>query len=456
MPLPIGKPRPHPATDWENARRLVERHGGSLLYCRPWRKWLVWDGCRWRVDETGEVERLAKSTAGQIYLEVMEAFSSGDAKGGRELAGWAKASQSEARVRAMVKLAETEPEVVAEPKDFDQQRLLLTVLNGTLDLQTGELRPHRPDDLITKLAPVEYDPEAACPAWEGFLTKIMDGDGNLIAFLQRAVGYSLTGDITERVLFFLLGDGANGKTTFLEAIRSMLGDYARTTPAETLLVKRSGGIPSDVARLQASRFVSASESEKGKYLAEAQVKQLTGGDTIAARFMYGEWFEFPPQFKLWLATNNKPLIRGTDKAIWDRIVLIPFQVRIPEEKQDKKLPAKLHAELAGIMAWAVRGCLEWQKAGLDAPEAVCKATGAYQEEMDPLHDFLEECCVLEPTAWVLSASLRTAYEAWAIESSEPHLLSGKDLSDALKARGLVSERLHAGRGWRGIKLAVTP
>jgi putative DNA primase/helicase len=228
----------------------------------------------------------------------------------------------------MVKLAASELDFQVQPSRLDADPWLLNVANGTLDLRTGKLRSHRRSDLITRLAPVRWNPAADCPRWKAFLDEIFDEDVALIEYVQRAAGYSLTGDTSERVLLILHGEGANGKTTFLETLTAALADYAACTPTETLLAKRPDAIPNDVARLKGARFVTASEAGEGVQLAEARVKELTGRDRVPARFLHREWFEFCPEFKLWLATNHKPVIRGTDKAIWDRIRLVPFTVRI--------------------------------------------------------------------------------------------------------------------------------
>lgn len=402
-------------TDQGNAMRLVHRHGQDLLYCHPWRKWLIWDGQRWRVDETAEVVRRAKETVQSIYAEAAETADESERK---DLAKHAMKSEANPRIKAMIESAQSEPDIPVLPHELDADPWLLTCLNGTLDLRRGELREHRREDLITKLAPVEYDPEATAPIWDAFLQRIMAGKKDLIAFLQRAVGYSLTGDASERVLFFLYGRGANGKSTFLETVRALLGDYAQRTPTETLLAKRGGNIPNDVARLRGARFVSASESDEGKRLAEARIKDLTGGDTISARFLHAEFFEFKPQCKIWLATNHRPPVRGTDKAIWDRIKLIPFDVTIPEPEQDKRLGEKLKAELPGILAWAVGGCLDWQENGLGVSSEVKRATESYRHEMDILGNFVEDRCVVSPTAVVAAREFYEAYCRWCEENGE--------------------------------------
>jgi putative DNA primase/helicase len=421
-------------TDLGNARRLVAGHGVDLRFCKPWKKWLVWDGQRWRDDATGEVMRRAKATAQLVY-------------GATRTLKHATRSESRAGIEGMVVLAQTEPGMPVRPEDLDAAPWSLNVLNGTLDLRTGQLRDHHREDLLTKLAPVTYDPKAKCSTWLAFLDRVMGKDKELVRFLQRAVGYSLTGSIREQCLFILYGTGANGKSTFLGTISQLLGEYATTTPTETLLVKTGGGgIPNDVARLKGARFVSAIEAEDGRRLAEALIKQMTGGDTMTARFLYGEFFEFVPEFKIFLAVNHKPLIRNTDHAIWRRIRLVPFTVTIPEAERDKDLPEKLRRELPGILAWAVQGCLDWQREGLGMPEAVQKATAEYRAEMDVLDQFLAERCELASTPSearglsVRVGRLYEAYERWCDAAGVRFPLTRPALSGRLRDRGFTIKK----------------
>jgi putative DNA primase/helicase len=342
-----GAPRPPQGfnlTDLGNAERFVAHHGEDVRYCYQWRKWLVWTGARWERDEAGRVHRLAKETVRSIYRE---ASDEEDEDRRKALAKHARASESETRIRAMVELAKSE--IPASPDQFDADPCLLNTSTGTIDLRTGALREHRREDLITKLAPVEYDPVAAAPTWETFLKRVLPGE-ELRGFVRRAAGYSATGNTSEQCMFIHHGPGANGKSTFQETISAALGDYAMRTPTETLLVKRPGGVPNDVARLKGARFVTASETEEGRRLAESLVKDLTGQDTISARFMWAEWFDFKPTHALHLSTNHKPEIRGTDAAIWRRIRLIPWAVTIPPAEQDRELPEKLRTELPGVLA----------------------------------------------------------------------------------------------------------
>lgn len=439
-------------TDLGNARRLVEMHGSDLRYCHPWAKWFVWDGARWSIDGTAEIMRRAKETVASIYAEA--AGADGDDR--KDIAKHALRSEAMSRIEAMVHLAESEPQIPITPEQLDCDPWLLSVRNGTINLQTGKIRKQKPEDFITKLAPVVYDPDATCPQWDSFLLRIMNCNTDLIDFLRRAVGYSLTGDVSERVMFILHGTGANGKSTFLDVLQALLGavtGYAMRTPAETLLVKREGSIPNDVARLKGARFVFASETDQGKRLAEALIKDITGGDTVSARFMRGEWFDFAPEFKIWLATNHKPVIKGTDNAIWDRLKLIPFTVTIPEPERIPRrlIMPLLCGELPGILNWALRGCLEWQDKGLGVPDAVREATAGYREEMDILASFLADCCIEKVSLRALNQPLYATYKKWC-ENSGEHILSQRSFSNLLIERGFAKGISHGKRFWRGLGL----
>jgi putative DNA primase/helicase len=436
-------------TDSGNAERLADRHGANLRYCYPWGKWLVYDGTRWRVDDRGAVVRLAKDTARSIFEEAKEAADDETAK---RLGKWATSSLSESKLRAMISLAQSEPGIPVLPEEMDASADLLNVLNGTIDLRTGELREHRRGDLVTKLAPVEYDPHADTPLWANFLSRVLPVD-ELRTFVQRATGYSATGDTSEQCLFINHGLGANGKSTFHEAVATALGDYAMRAPTEMLLAKRGGAVPNDVARLKGARFVTASETEDGRRLAESVVKDLTGQDTITARFMRAEFFDFAPTHKLHLSTNHKPEIRGTDTAIWRRIRLVPWTVTIPPAEQDKHLLEKLRAELPGILAWIVRGCVEWRRHGLQAPEEVREATRAYRAEMDVLAAFLEDCCILRPGASALATPLYITYKEWC-EANGEHIEKQRRFGMRLTERGLRREKVGGVYKWHGIGLRV--
>ena len=433
-------------TDLGNSERMAAMHGADLLWCDPWSSWLSWDGKRWRKDDTREIDRRVNGVVRSIYAE---AAAEPDSDRRKALGTWAHQCEGAFRRRAIAEGARSM--LPARPSEFDTDPWLLNVDSGTLDLRTGERKAHERGDMLTKLAPVAYDPNAQAPTWEAFLHRIMGGNENLIGFLRRAVGYSLTGDTREQVFFICYGTGANGKSTFLEALSAALGDYAQKTPTETLLTKRGGGIPNDVARLRGARLVTAVEAEEGRHMAESLVKQMTGGDTVAARFLHQEFFEFAPAFKLWLATNHKPIIRGTDYAIWRRIRLIPFTVTIPDAEQDHGLGEKLRAELPGILAWAMRGCLEWQRDGLGTPSEVSQATNAYRKDMDVLGGWIDSCCACAPTAEGRAGELHANYKEWCAASGEQPISSRK-FSQALEERGFDKAQDRAGTFYIGIGL----
>jgi putative DNA primase/helicase len=315
----------------------------------------------------------------------------------------------------------------------------------------GRARSARREDLITQLAPVTYDPDAPCPTWEAFLTRIMAGNTALMTFLQRAVGYALTGDVREQVMLLLWGTGRNGKSTLINALLALLGPYAMKAAPDLLIATKNDRHPTERADLSGKRLVAAIESGEGQRFDEVFVKEATGGDPIRARRMREDFWEFWPTHKIWLATNHKPVIRGTDEGIWRRIRLVPFTVIIPEEEQDKTLPEKLRAELSGILAWAVRGCVVWRQEGLPVPEEVQQATAGYREEMDTFGRFLADRCVLDQRWRVTTDVLYQAYLTWCQGNGE-YRLSKNHFGMRLRDRGLTPIRFGNARGWQGIML----
>ena len=406
-------------TDLANARRLVALHHDRVLFCHPWRKWLVWDGQRWKVDIDGSIGRLAQNVADDIWREA--SLRDSDA-----VRRFATKSASRNGINAMLALAEDMLPVGHD--ELDQHTWLLNVSNGTIDLRTGELRGHQREDRITKLCSTEYDPEAGSYHWDRFLEAIFVTQ-DLIDFVQRLFGYCLTGDVGEQILPIFWGSGANGKSTLLNAFMNAIGaDYAMQAIPDLLMVKRNDSHPTERADLFGKRFVSCVETEGGRRLAETMVKQLTGGERIRARRMRQDFWEFPPTHKIILCTNNRPRIRGTDDAIWRRLRLIPFNVCFwnpdegetgPEElKQNKKLAEILEEESKGILAWALRGCLEWQTGGLGLPEPVKAATARYREQEDVLSAFVKDCCVVTEVATVKSGHLYKKFTEWCDEHGE--------------------------------------
>lgn len=434
-------------TDLGHAEQLVEEHGDDFKYCPELGGWFAWTGIRWELDKSGEIDR---RTYGMLKDNSMYALSCGNHEAAKKVIGTMNAY----RIKSIIGLAANMERVRVRAEDFDRNPMLLTVTNGTLDLSTGELRDHDRNDRVTRWADVAYYPDATAPEWERFLERVLP-DAELRSFVQRAVGYSMTADVSEQCMFINHGSGANGKSTFMGLIHAALGGYAMHTPVETLMAKRNG-IPNDVARLKGQRFVTASESEVGDRLAESRVKEMTGQDTISARFMRAEWFDFEPTHKLWLSTNHKPKIRGTDEAIWRRIRLIPFDVTVPKEERDKKLPEKLRAELPGIFAWCVRGVLEWQRTGLREPKPVQSATDSYRADMDVLGAFITEECNEQPDARVGVSELYEAYKEWA-RRNEEFVKDSREFSTHMQERGYEKRKSapNGSRQWHGIGLLVS-
>jgi putative DNA primase/helicase len=349
------------------------------------------------------------------------------------------------------------PEVPVRIEELDRQPFLFNTLSGTLDLRTGHARAHDPKDMLTKISPVSFDPQAACPRWHAFLRKAMDGDEEMIGYLQRVIGYAATASIREQVAFILWGGGANGKSTFLEVVKAALGDYAVSTKGATIMAgsrPESGGSPDpQIIALVGSRMVIAVETDEFGKLDEGRVKSLTGGDTITARDLHAKPISFEPTFKLFLATNHKPQIRGTDNGIWRRIHLIPWTVAIPPEERDKDLKEKLLKELPGVLAWIVAGAVAWHQDGLMPPQKVRAATDAYRAEMDTLAAYFTERCVLGPTFKTGATELYRDYHDWAEQGGEHPMLQrnfGTRLGehDFKKARNGVGQHVWIGLGLR--------
>lgn len=440
---PEGKA--YPLSDYGNAERLIDRHGTDIRFSLG--SWFIWDGTRWVFDETGHIYRKAKDTVRAMREEFEELEGFVDEKTYAAMMRFVNKSESWNGINHMIKMASSEPGIIITHEYLDTNHYLLNVLNGTIDLRTGELREHRRDDYITKLAPVMYNPNAKAPTWEKFLNDIFAGDQELIKYMQRVIGYSLTGDTSEDAYFILYGDGANGKSTFLETIQGLLGDYAQTAPPSLVTAKtqQNNGANNDVARLRGARFVSASETEQGARLAEALIKRLTGGDTLTARFLNKEFFEFKAICKLFIATNYLLNIKGTDKGIWRRTHLVPFTVEIPKEKQDKHLDEKLSAEWPGILNWALEGTKDWLRLGdLKPPAAVVNATAEYRWEMDVLGQFLDMCIERKPGERLKVDDLYQTYKYWANQSGIDHAMTKQAFNKKLKERGFVNRKANKG------------
>jgi len=436
-------------TELGNAKRLVRQYGNELRYCESLKTWFVWDGKRWKSGMRSDVVKRMNDTVHQMFKDAAEIT---DSETREKALKWALRSESKTIINNSIELAQSDSTIDIE--EFDPDPMLLNVQNGTIDLKTGKLFKHDRDKFITKICPVMYNPDATVHTWLGFLEKIMNGNKNLIDFLQRALGYSLSGDASEQVFFLLYGSGANGKSTFLETIKSVLGDYAKVAEFSTFTtLKNTGGVRNDIADLKGARCVIANEGSESQRLSESVVKSLTGEDTIKARFLFKEHFEYKPEYKIWLATNNKPDIQGTDHAIWRRVKLIPFSVRIQPREQDKKLLIKLRNEFSGILNWAIKGALKWKMDGLGEPAEVTEATKFYRDEMDILSRFLDERCRLSPEMRAGSTNLYKEYKDWSDQSGE-NPLSQTKFGTRLNEKGFNKNRSGSDGGYRWLGIGI--
>lgn len=443
-------PKAFSLDDIGNAERLIAKFGEGLRYCFPFKSWLVWDKNRWRNDSKGEIFELARQTARAI---IHEAFNAPDEKRDSILKHARKSCNSK-EMENMIKQARSLTSVPVDPLEFDKSNWLLAVDNGTIDLKTGKLREHDRGDMVTKITPISYDPVGKAPIWEAFLDSIFCGDKELIGFIQRAVGYSLTGSTAEQCFFMCHGTGSNGKSTLFNVLSDILGDYSKTADMELFTERRNNQNSSnEVAMLQGSRLVTTVETNDGVKLNEALVKKLTGSDLIVAKRLYADSFEYKPVFKIWMAVNHLPIIKGTDIGIWRRIRIVPFNAYISDAEKDVKLPEKLKKEYPAILRWAVEGCIAWQKHGLNPPAIVLAATDEYKQDQDMFGEFITTCCVVGEGIKCSSKQLYSEYEKWCEESNYRPLTS-KSFVRILRDKGFLQE---IGRSrsyhWIGIGVA---
>lgn len=440
-------------SDSGNADRFVDQHGSDVRCDHVKNVWHVWDGKRWREDNSKTVQEKAIATVVNIYAE---AFKETDEARRKALGDHAKVSDKASRIAAILTLAGSNPEIAVTPSLWDSDPFLLNCQNGTVDLRTGCLRAHERKDHITRICTVDYDPDAPCPLWLQCLER-WQPDEKIRSFLQRAAGYSLTGDIGEETAFFLYGVGRNGKSKFTSAMEMILGDYAARVSVEALMESHKGAANTpEIVPLVNARLVIASEIAEGRRINEALLKDVTGGDAITCTPKYGHTFRFTPSFKLWFYGNHKPTIRGTDDGIWSRLPLVPFTITIPASERDPELSAKLWQEAPGILAWMVRGCREWQKHRLSPPDAVIEATQEFRDEMDTLAGFWEKCCVFHPKAWCTANSLRDGYLKWCEAEKVKFPLSTPLFAERLKQKQATQDKRRFNgavvRGWSGVAL----
>lgn len=430
------EPSEFPLSDSGNAERLIHNFGSELRFVPAWGRWIYWNGWKWVSDETGnsKVFEYALATARLIQKQ---AWDCNDSDKRQTMGKWGFSSEGRGRLENMVALASKSRRIVVKTDDLDSHPWFVNLRNGVYDTKERRLISHNPDLLITKGIDVAYDQNAKCPIWQKFLLDVLAASPTMLRFIWKATGYSLTGDCSEQCFFFLHGNtGNNGKSTFIETLIALFGDYAKQTPTETLMAKFGDpGASNDVARLKDARFVAAPETEDGKRMNEGLIKRLTGQDRITARFLHQEFFEYTPQFKIWMSGNHRPEIRGTDDAIWRRVTLIPFQVTIPEEDRNPHLKTDLLAELPGILAWAISGCDAWHTERLGRPEEVQAALVDYRSSQDKLNAFLEDATEkVGADIHIQAGVLFKAYGDWCKANNE-HAMSMTMFGKSMKARG---------------------
>jgi len=396
-------------TDATNAEYLAELHGDELRYDHKRGRWIMWSGHYWRSDKDGVVSRLAIEAA---RTRLVRAAALGDLYLKKRVTNWAITSENRVKVDACLSLAKRIKPFADEGVDWDRQTMLLGAENGVIDLRTGKLRPGKPEDMITMSVGFDFNPSAKCPRWDQFLEEIFDDNTELVDWLWRVLGYTISGDTTEHIFMMGYGEGANGKSRFCNAILTALSDYAYSSPFSTFSLPAPSST-NDLAAVELKRFVTSSETNAGTRLNIQRIKALSGEDPMTARYLYKEFETFVPQLKIWLFVNHKPEINDDTIATWRRVRLIPFTKTFIKEKADNRLGEKLRAEAPGILAWLVQGCLEWQKRGLaPVPECIRQATGGYMKESDPIMNFLEECCVQGEDQEVRAQQLYIAFREW--------------------------------------------
>lgn len=449
--------------DLGSARILVRLCGSDVRWCQamPGEGWMLWDGAKWCPDTTRRVYRLADSVGEEWRRRAPPDITDlvTDAKDRKQLESRKKhmahadKCESAAGYRAMLEMLRSRISIAVTPDAWDADPLVVNTPDATYDLRRVRRYPPRRADLVTRATAIGASTDD-CPIWKAFLLQIMAGNADMVDFLQRAAGYCLTGDTSEQCMFVAYGTGGNGKGVFLNTLKAIIGTYAQGVQVETFVDRKKGGIPNDLAALAGARFVLCSEPDEGAPLAEGLIKTVTGQDTVTARFLNREFFDFIPQFKLWMMTNHKPPIKGTDKGIWRRLRLVPFTVSIPKAEQDRELANKLKAEYPAILAWMIDGLKEWRRIGLSPPAAVIEASEQYRQEMDTFAEFLDDRCSVTSIGTAQNGDVYASYTEWAKDNGlRPR--SHMWMTSELKKRGFVQRegRKH-GRIWEGFTLDI--
>ncbi len=403
-----------PRTDAGNGEYFAKLHGDLVRYDHRRGKWMLWRRHWWADDAMAHVRILAKEAARERYRTALRI---GDLEERGRESRFAINTENRARIEAMLLSAKSEPPIADTGDAWDLDGWLLGAANGVVDLRTGSLRPGTQDDRITLHTDIAYDADATCPRWDRYLAEVFMADDELIDYVWKAIGYSLTGDVSEQCFFTCHGSGSNGKSVFLEVLRAVGGMYAANTPFTTFELRDRSSIPNDIAALAGRRIVTAAETSEGTRLNEARIKVLTGGDVTTARFLNQEFFTFRPVGKIWLAVNHPPVVRDHSRAFWRRVRLIPFLRTFEDAEAERTLIDELYDELPGILAWAVKGVAAWQRYGLRPPGAVTSATETYRVESDPFADFIAGCCVVGPKLVVRASEAYSAYRRWAGDRS---------------------------------------
>jgi putative DNA primase/helicase len=450
-----------PLTDFGNSERLVDQANYYIRYCHQFTSWYIYTTSegRWKKDDNGFINRIGKDVIRRVHVEASRAPTKDSTK---SYSGWAYKCECRAALNSMVSLAQNSKRIVVSPDELDSNDYQFNLRNGTLDLKTLELQDHNRMNFITRLADYEYDDKAQCPQFKKYLNRIFrsrtDKD-EMIAFLQRAVGYTLTGSTGEQCLFLLYGSGANGKSVFLDVLNALLGEYGTVTQSRTFTTER-GEISNDIAALAGKRMVYASENSSDTHLDESIIKQLTGGENISARFLHQEFFTFKPRFKIWWAFNHPPAISDMTNSIWRRIKIIPFNEVLPESEWDKKLAEKLIShELPGILNWAIEGLKDYYRLGsLTPPKVIADATTQYKEDQDILHDFVIDYCDFptenDPFGKLFeekSSDLYSAYKIWNTYNGDEKPMSSTKFGRLMHDKGFQRERKSDGKYYIGIR-----
>lgn len=434
-------------SDEGNAECLEELYGDSLRYCHTRQKWLVWDGSRWQIDDTGQNRRAMVATVRSRYIA---AIGIPDTTARQKFSAWCINAENNGKIESSLKMATSRAAIRTTIDQWDTDPFLAAVRGATLDLRAVVHRSIQRDDYLTMLMNASYNPEADCPRWRQFLDEIFAGNEELIAFVQRAIGYCLTGDTREQKIFLLHGGGANGKSTFLKIIMDLFGGYADNASFETFDANKRNEASNDLAKLRGKRLVTVIETEEGRKLAESRVKSVTGSDMITCRFLYAEYFSYYPTYKIWIAMNHLPHIRGTDNGIWRRIILIPFTQSFVD-REDRTLLETLDSEMDGILQWALEGLRQWWDRGLDAPQIVINATANYRTDSDQIGRWMLERCTQLPNLFLPSGKGYEDYKRWCQESGEDEISQNK-WSRRLNEKGLQQNPNTANRGWFHIAL----